>query len=68
MTKRPCSPGNLAAVQRRSFAANQNSNNIVPFKIDPNTGQLSPIQHVLDITAPVCVVFVPAALTQNHVR
>jgi 6-phosphogluconolactonase len=50
------------------FAANQNSNNIVPFQIDPNTGQLSPIQHVLDTTAPVCVVFVPAAFTQNHLR
>jgi 6-phosphogluconolactonase len=50
------------------FAANQNSSNIVLFQVDPNTGQLSSMQQVLDTIAPVCVVFVPAASTQNRPR
>lgn len=50
------------------LAANQNSNNVVLFRIDPNTGELNPTQVVLETTAPVCVVFVPVHLTQNHLR
>jgi 6-phosphogluconolactonase len=39
------------------FAANQQSNNIVIFRIDENTGKLTPTGKVLDVTSPVCVKF-----------
>jgi 6-phosphogluconolactonase len=39
------------------FAANQQSNNIVVFKIDRKTGRLTPTGQVLDVASPVCVKF-----------
>jgi 6-phosphogluconolactonase len=39
------------------FAANQKSDNIVIFKIDPKTGKLTPTGQVLDVASPVCVKF-----------
>jgi len=39
------------------FAANQQSNNIVVFRIDQKTGHLTPTGQVLDVGAPVCVKF-----------
>jgi 6-phosphogluconolactonase len=45
---------------RYLFAANQDTNNIVIFRIDPGTGRLSPTGQVLEVQSPVCVLFVPA--------
>jgi 6-phosphogluconolactonase len=42
------------------MAANQDSDNIVVFKIDQKTGGLTPTGDVLEIASPVCVAFVPA--------
>jgi len=39
------------------FAANQQSNNIVMFKIDRKTGRLTPTGQTLDVASPVCVKF-----------
>ena len=41
------------------LAANQNSNNVVVFRIDPKTGRLTATGQVLEIPSPVCLVFVP---------
>jgi 6-phosphogluconolactonase len=41
------------------LAANQNSNDIVVFRIDPKSGRLTPSGQVVQLAAPVCVVFVP---------
>jgi 6-phosphogluconolactonase len=41
------------------FAANQDSDNVVVFHLDPGTGHLTPAGNVLDVGAPVCVVFTP---------
>jgi 6-phosphogluconolactonase len=42
------------------FAAHQDSDNIVGFRIDPKTGRLTPTGDVLEVGAPVCVVFARA--------
>jgi 6-phosphogluconolactonase len=42
------------------LAANQESNNIVIFRIDPVTGALSPNGEVTEVPAPVCITFVAA--------
>jgi 6-phosphogluconolactonase len=42
------------------FAANQNSDNVVVFRIDTATGKLTPSGDILEASAPVCVTFVPA--------
>jgi 6-phosphogluconolactonase len=42
------------------LAANEESNNIVVFKIDPATGALTPTGQVVEVPSPVCVTFVPA--------
>jgi 6-phosphogluconolactonase len=42
------------------LAANQESNNIVIFRIDSTTGALSPIGEVTEVPAPVCITFVAA--------
>jgi 6-phosphogluconolactonase len=42
------------------FAANQDSDNVVVFRIDKGTGRLTPAGNVLDVGAPVCVVFAAA--------
>jgi 6-phosphogluconolactonase len=39
------------------FAANQDSDNVVVFHLNPDTGHLTPAGNVLDVGAPVCVVF-----------
>ena len=41
------------------LAANQNSNNLVTFRINPKTGRLTPTGQVLEVNAPVCIQFVP---------
>jgi 6-phosphogluconolactonase len=42
------------------FAANQDSGNVVVFKIDPATGRLTPAGNVLEVAAPVSIVFAAA--------
>ena len=42
------------------FAANQNSGDVVLFRIDSNTGRLTPTGEKMEVSSPVCVVFVPA--------
>ena len=41
------------------LAANQNSGDIVVFRIDQKSGRLTPTGQVVQLSAPVCVVFVP---------
>src|ERR1700704_2588838 len=54
-------PRNFAIDPTGKFllAANQESNNIVTFRIDAVTGALSPTGDVVEAPAPVCIVFVP---------
>jgi 6-phosphogluconolactonase len=42
------------------IAANQDSANLVVFKIDQKTGGLTPTGDALELASPVCVAFVPA--------
>jgi 6-phosphogluconolactonase len=42
------------------FAANQNSDTIVLFRVDKTTGRLTPTEQVLQIPTPTCVLFVKA--------
>ncbi len=42
------------------FAANQDSNNVTVFRIDPLSGGLTPTGKTIPISAPVCVQFVAA--------
>jgi 6-phosphogluconolactonase len=42
------------------FAAHQDSDNVVGFRIDPKTGRLTPTGDVQEVGAPVCVVFARA--------
>ena len=42
------------------LAANQDSDNIVVFKIDPKTGIPAPTGQVVQVSSPVCILFVPA--------
>jgi len=41
------------------LVANQNSNNIVVLAIDGDTGALTPTDHVLAVSAPVCLLMLP---------
>lgn len=41
------------------LAANQESNNIQIFRVNQETGQLSPTSKISGIVSPVCVIFVP---------
>ncbi len=41
------------------FAANQDSNSISIFRVNPDNGRLTPTSHALQVSTPVCVVFVP---------
>ena len=43
------------------FAANQDSSNIVAYKIDQQAGTLSPTGDKYDVGFPVCVVFLSTA-------
>ncbi|WP_238650767.1 lactonase family protein [Paenibacillus piscarius] len=49
-------PRNFALIGGMLLAANQNSGNIVSFRIDSETGRLIPTGNELDVTAPVCLV------------
>jgi 6-phosphogluconolactonase len=40
------------------FAANQDSGNIVVFRINPDSGRLTPTGQVVEVPSPVCVKFV----------
>jgi 6-phosphogluconolactonase len=40
--------------------ANQDTNNIVVFRIDPNSGRLTPIGQTLHVPSPVCLKFMAA--------
>ncbi len=42
------------------FAANQDSNSISIFRVNPDNGRLTPTSHTLQVSTPVCVVFVPS--------
>jgi 6-phosphogluconolactonase len=55
-------PRNFAIDPTGKFlmAANQESNNIVVFRIDPATGDLTPTGQVLEVPSPVCITFVAA--------
>jgi len=55
-------PRNFAIDPTGKFllAANQESNNIVIFRIDSTTGALSPTGEIAEVPAPVCVTFVAA--------
>jgi 6-phosphogluconolactonase len=55
-------PRNFAIDPTGSFllAANQESNNIVMFRIDSTTGALSPTGEIAEVPAPVCITFVAA--------
>jgi len=41
------------------IAANQESNTLVVFRIDAQTGRLTPTGQKEDVHAPICVVFEP---------
>jgi 6-phosphogluconolactonase len=41
------------------FAANQESNSISIFRVNPDSGRLTSTSHTLQVSTPVCVVFVP---------
>jgi 6-phosphogluconolactonase len=43
------------------LAANQRSDTVVFFRIDQASGRLEPTGQALDVPAPVCVIFAPAA-------
>ena len=53
-------PRNFAIDPTGSYllAANQDSGNVVVFRIKPTTGELSPTGQVVQVPAPVCVTFV----------
>ncbi len=42
------------------FAANELTGNVALFRVDANTGRLSPTKTELKLDVPVCIVFVPA--------
>lgn len=56
-------PRNFALDASGSFllVANQKSDNVVTLAIDPATGRLSETGNVLQVPAPVCLVFAPTA-------
>jgi 6-phosphogluconolactonase len=41
------------------IAENQESNNMVVFRIDQSTGRLTPTGQVISAFSPVCITFVP---------
>ena len=43
------------------LAANQDSDTLVVFGIDPETGALTPTGHVAEVPKPVCVKMLPLA-------
>jgi 6-phosphogluconolactonase len=42
------------------FAAKQGSDTVVPFKVDQETGKLTPTGEPIAVRKPVCVLFVKA--------
>ena len=42
------------------FVANQDTNNIVVFRINPNTGRLTPTGQNVHVPSPVCLKFMTA--------
>jgi 6-phosphogluconolactonase len=43
------------------LAGNQRSDSVVVFRIDQQTGRLTPTGHKIEVGSPVCVKFVKAA-------
>ena len=41
------------------LAANQNTDNIVVFSIDQQTGKLQPTGRTVEVSKPVCIKFIP---------
>jgi 6-phosphogluconolactonase (cycloisomerase 2 family) len=41
----------------RVYVANQDSDTIVEFDVDPQSGQLTPTGQVTEVGAPVCILF-----------
>jgi 6-phosphogluconolactonase (cycloisomerase 2 family) len=39
------------------YAANENSDTIVTFRVDPATGKLSPTGQIIKTGSPVCIIF-----------
>ena len=37
------------------YVANQNSNNVVTFQVDPESGMPQETGHVLEVPSPVCI-------------
>ncbi len=52
---------NVDPTGRFLLAANQNSNTIAVFRIDADTGTLRPTGQLVEVPAPVCIRFTPAA-------
>jgi 6-phosphogluconolactonase len=54
-------PRNFAIDPTGAFllAANEDSGNIVVFRIDPATGGLTPTNQDVEVSSPVCITFVP---------
>ena len=50
-------PRNFAIQGPYALVANQNSNEIVSFRRNPITGELTPTDHSLAIQAPTCIIF-----------
>jgi 6-phosphogluconolactonase len=48
-------PRNFAIISGMLLAANQNSNNIISFRIDSESGRLIPTGNELEIPSPVCL-------------
>jgi len=42
------------------LAENQNSDSVVVFRVDANTGRLSATGQTVSVGAPVCAIFAPA--------
>ncbi len=51
---------NITPDGRFLLAANQATNNVVVFRIDPEIGLLKYTGHSVKVPTPVCVLFVPA--------
>ena len=52
---------NIAPGGEYLLAANQNGDNVVVFKLNPDTGELTPTGRQITIDAPVCIVYHPVA-------
>jgi 6-phosphogluconolactonase len=47
------------------FAANQDSDTVVTYRIDARSGQLQPTGHVTQVPTPVCIKFMTSARSKK---